>query len=268
MRLHGSNSLQRRLRSALVMTANTQMDGVLTEVFKRYGVIAILAAIALGATIWLVAHLSAAPGTQISLLWGLASYTKSPSVPSQAAPPRSDVAPTFLPPSVPATTPLALRPVEVFQKVAQSAGQAQLEDLRKREALRELSEFEGGKRITETPPGTYFFTLAVFIDRDEKESYSQLERGPAYRFPPSPFGTLELHRNKAAQMSAVVFTTDGDAARVAAMSAGSDCIVSAARTDQFQTLVYLPLERIVTARARRSELTNRNTIVLIDLRLR
>ena len=243
------------------------MDGVLAEIFKRYGVLAILAAIVMGATIWAVAHLSAAPGTQISLLWGLASYTKSPSGASQAAPPRSDVAPTS-PPSVPATTPLALRPVEVFQKVAQSAGQAQLEDLRKREALRELSEFEGGKRIAETPPGTYFFTLAVFIDRDEKESYSQLERSPVYRFPPSPFGTLELHRNKAGQMSAVVFTTDGDAARIAAMSAGSDCMVSGARTDQFQTLVYLPLERIGTARARRSELTNRNTIVLIDLRLR
>lgn len=47
-----------------------------TEVLKRYGATAIVFALISAAVIWGFAHLVAAPGSEVSILWGLVKYTK------------------------------------------------------------------------------------------------------------------------------------------------------------------------------------------------
>src|SRR5712692_5876698 len=54
------------------------MQEVLIALLKRYGPIVIAAAIGLGILTWSIAHYFAAPGTSVSILWGLVQYTKVP----------------------------------------------------------------------------------------------------------------------------------------------------------------------------------------------
>ncbi len=52
------------------------MNEVGTEILKRYGATAVLCAAAAGCAIWGLAHFVAAPGSEVSVLWGLVTYTK------------------------------------------------------------------------------------------------------------------------------------------------------------------------------------------------
>jgi hypothetical protein len=53
-----------------------------SELLKRYGVVAIIAAAILAAivaaSVWGLAHFASAPGTPVKVLWGLVEYTKTP----------------------------------------------------------------------------------------------------------------------------------------------------------------------------------------------
>jgi hypothetical protein len=55
------------------------MDNIIIELMKRYGIWAILALSVTGATVWFVAHSQAKPGDKVSILWGMVEYTKSKS---------------------------------------------------------------------------------------------------------------------------------------------------------------------------------------------
>ncbi|HJU19582.1 MAG TPA: hypothetical protein VJ770_24270 [Stellaceae bacterium] len=52
-------------------------DSILEALFKEYGIWLVAAALVLGLVVWGASHLAAQPGTQVGVLWGMTSYTKS-----------------------------------------------------------------------------------------------------------------------------------------------------------------------------------------------
>lgn len=52
------------------------MGDFATEILKKYGTPAVIFAFVLACIIWFFAHIAAAPGGEVSILWGLAKYTK------------------------------------------------------------------------------------------------------------------------------------------------------------------------------------------------
>jgi hypothetical protein len=59
------------------------MNDLGAEVLKRYGATAVLCAFAVGCAIWGLAHFVAAPGSEVSVLWGLVTYTKKANLEAQ-----------------------------------------------------------------------------------------------------------------------------------------------------------------------------------------
>ena len=52
------------------------MADIYSDIFKKYGILSIIGAIIFAFVVWLSAYFSAAPGTEVSILWGFARYTK------------------------------------------------------------------------------------------------------------------------------------------------------------------------------------------------
>src|SRR5437762_1382880 len=59
------------------------MKEVASEIYRRYGIAALIAVAAGFVLIWIVAHYTAAPGGNVSILWGVVQYTKRQPSPSQ-----------------------------------------------------------------------------------------------------------------------------------------------------------------------------------------
>jgi len=52
------------------------LSDVASEIFKKYGALAIIVVFIAACLIWGLAHLAASPGTEVYVLWGLVKYTK------------------------------------------------------------------------------------------------------------------------------------------------------------------------------------------------
>lgn len=52
------------------------MKEIMEFIFRKYGASAILVSIVAAIFVWVLAHFSAEPGTKVSVIWGLAEYTK------------------------------------------------------------------------------------------------------------------------------------------------------------------------------------------------
>ena len=65
------------------------MNGIPEAVLKRYGVRAVIFAVFFGLTVWGLTHWTAAPGSNVSILWGLTSYTKGGASTPEASAERS-----------------------------------------------------------------------------------------------------------------------------------------------------------------------------------
>jgi len=55
------------------------MSDISSLIFKKYGIYAIIGVIIFASAVWYLAQLSAAPGTEVSVLWGFVKYTKGSS---------------------------------------------------------------------------------------------------------------------------------------------------------------------------------------------
>ncbi len=66
------------------------MKEVVSEIYRRYGAAALVAVAAIFVLIWTVAHYTAAPGGNVSILWGVVQYTKrQPALSQQSSVPQS-----------------------------------------------------------------------------------------------------------------------------------------------------------------------------------
>lgn len=63
--------------------------GDVGDIVKKYGIRSVLLAVLIATIIWVLAHCAGSPGKQISVLWGLVTYTKQDSA-AFATPPERE----------------------------------------------------------------------------------------------------------------------------------------------------------------------------------
>ncbi len=235
------------------------------KLFAKYGLRIVVAVPIAALTIWIAAHLTAAPGTQVSVLWGLVQYqkrTEDPVAVSTARRPDATLGRSVT--SEPSEEPLAAVDLPLSPGLTAETSKAEVERLRKERRLRQLTALESGRAIAEAPPRTFFFLLGHWL-RTWDKSLSDLVAGlDAFRFKGADRSFYELHKTQD-ELYLVAFITESDAARVSHLN-GNDSvkIVAAPKVEQrFTVLISLPVNRIVSVRPRDFESRPDDTAVVI-----
>lgn len=249
------------------------MSDVWTEIFKKYGTAAIVFAIIASLSIWGLAHWAASPGSEVSVLWGLVKYTKS-GQPLEHSPhdqlsvkridksksgASSDMAKakTTLPPIT----------IEVQSGITEMNVQQVLQTLRSKRSLRQLSTFESGKLISELPTGTFFFTLAAWIqDHPFSNIPTIIKYLSASRFK-RYHSDIELHFRSDHDIWLVGFTNETDAASISHLTGESDhkILFSPSLWGTMTSLVSVPIDRIQSSRKREIQASPDNRFDVLEV---
>lgn len=239
--------------------------GFASLLLSRYGIGAIIAAICLAGLSWFFAHFSAAPGKSVRILWGLSEYTKRDSLPTNSFKPALTTDHDG-----PMQTSKVSAPTEriEIQHISELSNEVNIKELRKAHSLRSLTTFETERRLREIPSGTFFY---VFDPFGNGLNFPDVEINTATNAPSPPFNHVEVHKREI--YWAVLFVTDGDAARLARNpeSGGASSLEVTASTvpsEQFRNLAYIPFPSIATGRLRVVRVSNAPTLGLVDLVLR
>ena len=144
------------------------MTDLPSEIFKRYGGLAILLSLMCAFIIGGLAHWAASPGSEVSVLWGLVKYTKPDKIDSPSSLPDTSRQKSTQPidgaKKDAGVVPFSPIHIDVtFDLKTEDVEQAIL-FLRTKHRLREIDVLESGKTVAELPRGTYFFVLASWID--------------------------------------------------------------------------------------------------------
>jgi len=218
------------------------------EIFRRFGLTALLPAVAGGAAIWALAHYTAAPGGQVSVLWGLAQYTKAATSPNPVI--------SVDAPSNATSSASAERPAEL---VAKSRAEGQIElishgytaenysqrqsEIRHRYALRELSELESGKAFGSMPRATFGFLSTMDLVLRQTPVTSWLPTLAVRRFASSdalgPFVEVQSLQGRRTLLG---FTTESSASRLTSSITETDVVLSARPRGDLSALVALDVD--------------------------
>lgn len=269
------------------------MSDAFTALLTRFGAKAVLVSLVVSLSIWGLAHVSAAPGQEVTVLWGLASYTKKVEPRSSATVPEgtkkennssavADVVPSqsratsaaasdsYVPPVEPGDRILPPEDVEEVtgvtkQNVAKITG-----ELRMRRNARELTATESNRRVQELPTGTYFFLdIDGFHYHEAWDIPVVLRAHRAKRFP-SRLNYVEAQLFGADELHLVVFVDEGTAVRIAKLDGVREHEVLAFTRpgSNRNILVSLSAERIIQAYPRDIQTTESHSDSALDLVIR
>jgi len=259
-----------------------------SNIFSKYGIKSIIIAIVLAIVIWFIAHISAAPGTEVSILWGLVRYTKpiddnksglttereNNPIEKNEETKSSDKDSSFSPISIFIKYNLTKNKLEKF-----------LTKIRAENKVRELKTMETGKEAFELPDGIYSFISALLFDSGFYRSISLSlpnkplpfyrfirltllhERLSRYRRQDSDF---EIHFIDKQNILVLGFTTEKDAAEISYLN-GVDkhsIIMSPAIFGEFSSLVVIPANRIIDSNSRSIDVSKDEWYTVLDLVLK
>ncbi len=222
------------------------------EIFKKYGLTSVVAVLIAALGIWVAAHLTAAPGAQVSVLWGLVQYQKRAENPVAVSTARRPTAtPERSVTRDPIEEPLAAVDLPLSPGLTPETSAAAVERLRGERKLRQLTAFESGLPAAEIPPGTYFFLLGSWLETWDESLSDRIAGLMASRFKRSEWSRYELHKTQD-ELFLVVFITESDGARVSHLNGDDPVeIVAAPKVEGgFTVLISLPVNRIVSVRPR------------------
>ncbi len=148
------------------------MRDLVSEILKKYGTPAVIFAVVASVIIWFLAHWTAAPGKEVSVLWGLVKYTKQTrtksTIPSSiseiVAPPDQKIQIEGAPDKLPGIN------IVTHNNISNENLQNTLNALRSQIKLRGLSTMESGKIVKDLPAGTVFYLPVYYLDDNYKRS--------------------------------------------------------------------------------------------------
>lgn len=148
-----------------------------------------------------------------------------------------------------------------------------IESLRTSEALRQLTQFESGKPLSAVPAGTYFFVQThSLICRSDESLHAIQDRIETRRFldPSLKAIYFEAHKVTPSEVYLLAYTTTETASHLATLDGNTikSCIASPALNLTFDTLLYLPLFRVVESSARRIDFDDHTSGYVLELRLK
>lgn len=244
---------------------------VIQELIRRFGIWGIAAAMFVGLVVWIFVHDAAAPGSPMSVLWGLVEYTKqSPDSPVPEAPPTvaKDIgaAPT---PGAPSADQRAGLVQVVGHGYSETAYSQRQTDLREQRGLRELSALESGKPLNSMPMGTFAFVdLTDILYRTSSNvsgigSVSVRRFAAPNRFEEHPFEVHALNSDRLL----LGFSTETGADAVVS-NVANKVVLSARPRGNLTTLLAVSIMKInrVTSRLIEASATARYSV--LDLQIK
>lgn len=242
-----------------------------TEIFKRYGFLAIIFAIVGALCIWGLAHWAASPGAEVSVLWGLVKYTKA--APSQS----THTEATSVQYEQGQKQTLESRPdavgslaILVQGGLTEKTASQAIISLRSSSNLRELTAFESGKSISELPSGIFAFTLTSWMRDYPGDRFQQMViRHTVDRLKTSN-SFLEVQILADEGVCFVGFCNENDASRISKLSGSEEhkVVLSPIPLGELMTLVRIPIARIVSSSPREIQLSRIEYQNILDLRIK
>lgn len=266
------------------------MKELADQVFQTWGWKAVVAIVCAGFGIWGLAHFNSAPGTRVSVLWGLVEYTKqspqavlgesiSPptisqrnesfSIPKKSTPKESD--------QINSQESKHQGKVEVighdYSKASWSASRSELRKLR---GLRELSALESGKRLDSMPAGTFGFVsnqdISMTIGRQNingSDFVSELLRIWVQRFDSTSEmgGSFEIHSDRQADRFILGFTTETLASVITSSLGIKEVVLAAQPGVVLKSLILIDVRLLKNAGFRLIESSSGESDWVMDVAL-
>jgi hypothetical protein len=242
------------------------------EFIKKYGWIGLAYVAVLGlilaVVVWLSAHSAAAPGTQVSVMWGLVNYTKphlrlsSPDRNSQT-PPRQA--------SEPADSHMTKGPLDLFMQPDLQPDRIQdiLKSRRAAANLRPLSLPEAGRPLSQMPLGTYCYVYGLYFGSSFVSFAESLEHAKMMKnhLKVDAEMVVEVHHPMGGRPLLHLFFDDVTAAMIARLPGDKTISASAALrpSPKWDTLVVVPVDRINSALNREAQDDDGYTVRFLDL---
>lgn len=253
------------------------MNDLGSELVKRYGTLAVVAAIIIAPIVWSLAHFASAPGTPVKILWGLVEYTKASgdSVPKQEEPIEITVqrvevqdAESKTPESSQSRPSIGAMTLSVSHGMTSDGHTEVLELLRKRNGLRELRPIESDRPINDSPPGTFFFVFGSALQtRDTMTGGKKLLLARADRLGSNSWAYYEWYHLNTNEILLLGYMAESDADRVRELTGDLKFKVTIAPRPwgSFSSLVKLPVERILTSKLRVLQVQEDNNLYVLDI---
>jgi hypothetical protein len=253
------------------------MSDLGTEILKRYGATAVAFALVTGCAIWGLAHVVAAPDSEVSVLWGLVKYTKKTEL-TEATNLGSNLSSERQVASRVAEAPQSSKPtwpaIELFLRsdVRQATLEKTLTSIRSDKNLRQLTTAESGRHMREIPSGTYFYFFGGSLRTDPYTSILSLgdkiatQSVSRYRTTNS---YVEIQYPRGEKQQLILFVDELTAQKVARLSGTESQEITAALSPwgNSSTLVSLPVDRVVRSRVREVEPQKTDMRLVIDILL-
>ncbi len=245
-----------------------------SEIFRRYGPWALLAAALISICIWLLAHNIAAPGGQVSVLWGLIQYTKQ-GAETEHQPPRSKEPPSAtpsnpLPPpsntatAAPEPVPAPGHGLVLAHGLTIESAAKLLSSVRRERGLRELAALESDKPLRTCPHGTVSFVYGGFLTYIRPDGDSS-DRINIERFPKTR-AYFEIHCLSDGRIFILGYTTEAASTQLPESRGKSDIsfVLSPRVWGAMTTLISMPIDRVRSLSRREIDISKDESQLVLD----
>ncbi len=231
------------------------MSEILSDIFKKYGIKAVVFASVFAILVWAFAHFAAAPGTEVSVLWGLVRYTKSMDKESEYSSKNPvEYNNKTTEDGIIQKKDTVFSPISIFTKYDLNKDDVDefINDYRNKNKVREIQIMESGKPAKELSDGIYSFiesfAFSIFLPRYNNNYKSFLLNWTTSRFRNSD-SEYEIHFINKDKIILLGFTNRKDASDISYLSGRTkhSILLSPTYFGDFTTFVAIPVDRIISS---------------------
>lgn len=161
--------------------------------------------------------------------------------------------------------------LEIIPQISTESYEDKLNALRERKGLRSLAPFESDKKIAELPPQTYFFAHYVSLTLHTYDDPNEIvDTATVNRYKPTPWNYFECHIPENGVPEIIGFVSDVQAVDISQLN-GVDHKsphLFPYPWSEAKTLVIIPFRRIILSSYRQIELSESESLVVLDLTIR
>lgn len=245
------------------------MFDLISKIFNKYGITSIILAIIIVAVIWIVAHFNAAPGKEISVLWGLVKYTKNDdnTIKTNILITQDNAYNESTENKINNID--SLPPVSLFIKhdITKINEKSTLDSLRTTRKLRKLSTTESGKKVKDIPVNTYFFLLTAWIENYHYDRPLEgIQNLEVFRFK-SGNSYLEIHKLFNNELHIICFIDEITANQLCSLDGiiSYKATITAEPWEQMKSLLSVPINRVIESEPRDIQISENNKITVLDI---
>jgi hypothetical protein len=157
--------------------------------------------------------------------------------------------------------------LQIIPNVSREKMDSVLVAMRRSQQLRELTPLETGKSLSETPSGTFFFVSASYLEYAEGRLSEMLQQGKVIARVEYRELYFEVHYVSEGMIFLVVFVSSETATGISRLDGTTKkhVTLSPLPWDGIETLVLVPLDRIIEAKCREIQTMDIGEIKVLDV---